>query len=249
VRRSIPVPIHPPDREVILSVPSPWSGRLRDAVLLFIPPASRDRLPRRLAQLLTGLVLFGVSDALMVLAHLGIDPWDVFHQGLSRHTGIPIGTWSILVGIGVLFLWIPLRQRPGIGTLLNVVLVGAVIDLILGTVAPPHGLVVRSAFLVVGVFFNGVATGCYIGAGLGPGPRDGLMMGLAARGHPIRVVRTAIEVTVLGAGWLLGGNVGVGTLVYALSIGPLAHVFIPRFTLAPSAAGAPVPGDPATTAG
>jgi uncharacterized membrane protein YczE len=211
---------------------SAWRERIRAAALLFIPPASRNRLPRRMTQLLAGLVLFGVSDGFLVLAHLGIDPWDVFHQGLSLHTGIPIGTWSILVGLAVLLFWIPLRQRPGLGTLLNVVLVGGVLDLVLGLFAPPHALPVRIALLVAGVFLNGVATGLYIGAGLGPGPRDGLMMGIAARGYSLRAARTAIEVTVLAAGWLLGGNVGWGTLLYALSIGPLAHVFIPRFEVA-----------------
>jgi uncharacterized membrane protein YczE len=183
----------------------------------------------RLAQLYGGLVLYGVSSSLLVLARLGLDPWDVFHQGLARHTPFAIGTWAILVGAAVLLLWIPLRQRPGIGTVSNVVLIGATMDLVLGHVHPPHGLAARIACLVVGVFLNGVATGAYIGAGLGPGPRDGLMTGLAARGHSIRVVRTGLEVTVLVTGWLLGGTVGVGTVLYALSIGPLAHVFIPLF--------------------
>jgi uncharacterized membrane protein YczE len=183
----------------------------------------------RLAQLYCGLVLYGVSSSLLVLAGLGLDPWDVFHQGLARHTSLAIGTWAILVGVVVLLLWIPLRQRPGIGTLSNVVLVGGVMDLVLGHVHAPHALGVRVACLVCGVFLNGVATGAYIGAGLGPGPRDGLMTGLAARGHSIRVVRTGIELTVLATGWLLGGTVGVGTVLYALSIGPLAHVFVPFF--------------------
>jgi uncharacterized membrane protein YczE len=209
----------------------PWLERARGAALLFVPPASRNRLPRRFVQLLAGLVLYGVSDSLLVLAHLGLDPWDVFHQGLSRHTGIPIGTWSILVGVAVLFLWIPLRQRPGIGTLLNAVLIGSVMDVVLSAIAPPSALASRIALLAAGVFFNGVATGCYIGAGLGPGPRDGLMVGMAARGYSLRVVRTSIELTVFAAGWLLGGNVGWGTLVYALAIGPLAHVFIPLFSI------------------
>jgi len=127
----------------------------------------------------------------------------------------------------VLALWIPLRQRPGFGTISNVVVVGAVIDLCLATIPAPHGLPLRTTFLLSGVFLNGVATGAYIGAGLGPGPRDGLMMGLAARGHSIRVVRTTLELGALASGWLLGGTVGVGTVVYALSIGPLAHIFIP----------------------
>jgi uncharacterized membrane protein YczE len=183
----------------------------------------------RLAQLYAGLLLYGFSSSLLVLAGLGLDPWDVFHQGLSRTLGLAIGTWAILVGAVVLLLWIPLRQRPGIGTLSNVLLVGGTMDVVLGHVHAPHSMAGRIACLVCGVFLNGVATGAYIGAGLGPGPRDGLMTGLAARGHSIRVVRTGIELTVLATGWILGGTVGVGTVVYALSIGPLAHVFVPLF--------------------
>jgi uncharacterized membrane protein YczE len=183
----------------------------------------------RLAQLYGGLLLYGVSSSLLVLAGLGLDPWNVFHQGLSRTIGLAIGTWAIVVGAAVLLLWIPLRQRPGIGTLSNVVLVGGTMDVVLGHVNAPHAMAPRVACLVCGVLLNGVATGAYIGAGLGPGPRDGLMTGLAARGHSIRVVRTGLELAVLATGWLLGGTVGVGTLLYALSIGPLAHVFIPLF--------------------
>jgi len=184
----------------------------------------------RLVQLYLGLVLYGISSSLLVLATLGLDPWDVFHQGLSRTFGLAIGTWAIIVGAVVLLLWIPLRQRPGIGTVSNVVLVGLTMNIVLGHVGAPHAMAARIACLVCGVFLNGVATGAYIGAGLGPGPRDGLMTGIAARGHSIRVVRTGLEVTVLVTGWLLGGTVGVGTVVYALSIGPLAHVFIPLFS-------------------
>ena len=184
----------------------------------------------RLVQLYAGLVLYGVSSSLLVLADLGLDPWDVFHQGLSRTFGLAIGTWAIIVGVVVLLLWIPLHQRPGIGTVSNVVLVGLTMDVVLGHVHAPHGMTARVACLVCGVFLNGVATGAYIGAGLGPGPRDGLMTGLAARGHSIRVVRTGLEVAVLATGWLLGGTVGLGTVLYALSIGPLAHVFIPLFS-------------------
>jgi uncharacterized membrane protein YczE len=187
-------------------------------------------MPRRLIQLFTGLVLYGVSDSMLLLAGLGVDPWDVLHQGLARRTGVPIGTWAIIVGAAVLLLWIPLRQRPGLGTLCNVVLIGVVIDGVLAAVTPPHSLAVRAAVMVSGVALNGVATGLYIGAGLGPGPRDGLMTGYAARGHSLRLVRTCIEVTVLLVGWLLGGTVGVGTLVYAACIGPLAHFFVPLFT-------------------
>jgi uncharacterized membrane protein YczE len=194
-------------------------------------------MPARLAQLLFGLVLYGASSSLLVLAGLGLDPWDVFHQGLARHSPLAIGTWAIVVGAAVLLLWIPLRQRPGIGTLLNVVLVGGTMDVVLGIFSPPHALAPRIALLVAGVFLNGVATGAYIGAGLGPGPRDGLMTGLAARGHSIRVVRTGLELTVLVTGFLLGGTVGIGTVVYALAIGPLAHVFIPLFARTPRPAG------------
>jgi uncharacterized membrane protein YczE len=199
-------------------------------------------LGRRLVQLYAGLVLYGVSSSLLVLARLGLDPWDVFHQGLARHTPLAIGTWAIVVGALVLLLWIPLRQRPGIGTVSNVVLIGGTMDLVLGHVGSPHALGWRVALLVAGVGLNGVATGAYIGAGLGPGPRDGLMTGLAARGHSIRLVRTCLEVTVLVTGFLLGGTVGVGTVLYAVSIGPLAHVFIPLFSRAPQPAPALEPG-------
>ncbi|MBX5474494.1 MAG: hypothetical protein IRZ20_05720 [Thermoleophilia bacterium] len=190
-------------------------------------------LPRRLVQLYLGLVLYGLSSSLLVLAGLGLDPWDVFHQGLARHTPLAIGTWAIVVGALVLLLWIPLRQRPGIGTLSNVVVIGAVMDVVLAVTPTPRALGWRVVCLVAGVVLSGVATGAYIGAGLGPGPRDGLMTGLAARGHSIRVVRTAIELTVLVTGWLLGGTVGVGTVLYAVSIGPLAHVFIPLLAREP----------------
>src|SRR6266702_2330585 len=184
-------------------------------------------MPRRLVQLLAGLILYGVSDSMLLLAGLGVDPWDVLHQGLARRTGVPVGTWAIIAGAVVLLLWIPLRQRPGLGTLCNVVLIGLVINLVLAVVTPPHALPVQVAVMASGVVLNGVATGLYIGAGLGPGPRDGLMTGFAARGHSLRLVRTCIEITVLAAGWLLGGTVGVGTVVYAVCIGPLAHVFVP----------------------
>jgi uncharacterized membrane protein YczE len=186
---------------------------------------------RRLSQLYAGLVLYGVSDGMLLAAGLGVDPWDVFHQGLSRRIGLSVGTWVIVVGAAVLALWIPLRQRPGFGTLSNVVVIGVGVDAFLALVDQPHALAGQVGLLACGVFLNGVATGCYIGAGLGPGPRDGLMVGLAARGHSIRAVRTGIEVTVLVAGYLLGGTVGVGTVVYALCIGPLAHVFVPAFAI------------------
>lgn len=196
---------------------------------------------RRLSQLYAGLALYGFSDGLLLLGGLGVDPWDVFHQGLSRQLGLGVGTWSIIVGACVLALWFPLRQRPGLGTLSNVVVIGVVINLTLATIPAPHDLVLRTAAMLGGVVLNGVATGAYIGAGLGPGPRDGVMTGFAARGHSIRVVRTLMEVTVLAAGWLLGGTVGVGTVAYALGIGPLAHVFIPLLRIRYRREGALIP--------
>ncbi len=189
--------------------------------------------PRRLVQLYAGLVLYGASDGMMLLAGLGVDPWDVFQQGLSRRLGLGVGTWAIIVGAAVLVFWVPLRQRPGFGTLSNVVVIGATIDVVMALAPPPHGLALRAVLLVGGVALNGVATGAYIGAGLGPGPRDGLMTGLARRGHSIRLVRTGIELVVLTSGWFLGGTVGLGTVLYALSIGPLAHVFIPLLAIDP----------------
>jgi len=172
---------------------------------------------------------------MLLLAGLGVDPWDVLHQGLSRRIGLGVGTWAIIVGVGVLLLWVPMRQRPGLGTVCNVVVVGLVIDVMLSTIHRVHGLSAQIAVMVGAVSLNGIATGAYIGAGLGPGPRDGLMTGLAARGHSIRVVRTSIELTVLAAGWMLGGSVGVGTVVYALGIGPIAHMSIPRLAIRVSA--------------
>ena len=203
-----------------------------------MPPPPRLR---RLSQLYLGLALYGFSDGLLLLAGLGVDPWDVFHQGLSRQLGLGVGTWSIIVGACVLALWLPLRQRPGFGTLSNVVVIGLVINLTLAAIPAPHDIALRAAAMICGVVLNGVATGAYIGAGLGPGPRDGVMTGFAARGHSIRVVRTSMELTVLAAGWLLGGTVGVGTVAYALGIGPLAHVFIPLLRIGDRRDGALIP--------
>jgi uncharacterized membrane protein YczE len=216
---------------------------------VLISPPPRDRLPRRLGQLFAGLILYGVSDAMLVLAGLGLDPWDVLHQGLARLTGIPIGTWSIFVGAAVLLMWIPLRQRPGVGTACNVVVIGSVIDVVLAVVPAPHGLALRWLTLVCGVLLNGVATACYIGAGLGPGPRDGLMTGIAGRGHSLRAVRTGIELTVLATGWLLGGTVGSGTVLYAVSIGPVVHLLLPRLTVARAPVSPVTPATPAPLAG
>ncbi len=193
---------------------------------------STNILARRLVSLYVGLVLFGGSVALMLRSGLGLDPWDVLHQGLSHRTGLRFGWVVIAVGALVLLLWLPLKQRPGLGTVSNVVVVGLAADAALSIIGHPRSLVLQFVFLAAGILANGIATGLYIGAGLGPGPRDGLMTGLAARGHSIRMVRTAIEVSVLAVGWLLGGSVGVGTVLYAVSIGPLAHFFIPRLAIA-----------------
>jgi uncharacterized membrane protein YczE len=190
-------------------------------------------MARRLVQLYVGLALYGLGIALQVSSGLGNDPWDVFHQGLSRRFGLSIGAWIIIAGAVVMLAWLPLRQRPGIGTISNVLLIGVFADLFLWLLPAPDALAARSAYLVVADLMGGVATGCYIGAGLGPGPRDGLMTGIAARGHSVRVVRTGIELTVLAAGWLLGGTVGIGTLLYAVAIGPLTHVFLPVLTIKP----------------
>ena len=189
------------------------------------------RVPRRSAQLLLGLALYGFSNALLVVAGLGLGPWDVLHQGVSRLTPLTIGQVTIVVGALVMLLWIPLRQRPGVGTVANALLVGVFLDLSLALLATPHALWLRLLLVVLGVGLNGVATACYLGAGLGPGPRDGLMTGYAARGHSVRVVRTSIEVAVLVVGAALGGTVGVGTIAYALGIGPLAHALLPLLAL------------------
>jgi uncharacterized membrane protein YczE len=190
-------------------------------------PLLGDRARRRLVQLFAGLALYGFSMAMMIEATLGLNPWDVFHQGVAEHTGWSFGVVTIVVGAVVLLLWIPLRQRPGIGTVSNVIVIGVAVDASLWLLPTPESLAVRIAFLVVGVVLNGIASGAYIGARLGPGPRDGLMTGLVDRtGRSVRLVRTALELAVLGVGWALGGSVGVGTILYALAIGPLVHVFL-----------------------
>ena len=194
-------------------------------------PMPADRRPARLALLLAGLALYGVSSGLMLRAELGQNPWGVLHQGLSRTLGLQVGTWTIIVGALVLLLWWPLRLRPGTGTLANALLIGLAMNWTLDIVPDAHTLPVQVPLLLAGVVLNGVATGAYIGAGLGAGPRDGLATGIAGRGHSLRLVRTSIEMTVLAAGWLLGGTVGLGTLLYALAIGPITHVTIPALRL------------------
>lgn len=192
----------------------------------------QGRLIRRLAQLYTGLVCYGVSMALLVRSGLGVMPWDVLHQGLTRQLGLTLGTWSIITGVVVLLLWAPLRQWPGLGTVSNVLVVGLSVDAALSVLPDARWLPVQIGYLVGGVLLNGFATASYVGVGLGPGPRDGLMTGLTVRtGRPLLLVRTCIEGTVLVAGWFLGGTVGVATLVYALGIGTLVHWLLPLFTV------------------
>jgi uncharacterized membrane protein YczE len=192
----------------------------------------------RAAVLLVGLSGYGFSMAMMVRAGLGLDPWDVFHQGLAGHTGMTIGMASAVVGVGVLLAWIPLRNRPGIGTLANVVVIAVTVDAGMALLPTPTSLPVRIALMLAAVLLNALSTVLYVGAGLGPGPRDGLMTGLVVRtGLSVRLVRTSIEATVLVLGWLLGGTVGVGTVVYAFGIGPLVQMFLrvtPRRVLAVS---------------
>jgi hypothetical protein len=189
-------------------------------------------MTRRLVQLYAGLVLYGASMALMIRAGLGLDPWDVLHQGIAERLPLSFGMVTIAVGALVLLAWIPLRQRPGVGTVSNVIVIGLAVDAALAVLPAPDALALRVAFMLAAVGLNGVATAAYIGARLGPGPRDGLMTGLVRRtGRSVRLVRTSIEVTVLAAGWLLGGTVGVGTVAYALGIGPLVHVLLPALTV------------------
>ena len=212
----------PPERR-----PSAEPAATLGAIRRLLAPVPPDRRLGRSVQLSAGLVLYGVTVAMMVLAGLGLAPWDVLHQGFSRTFGLGIGTWSVLASFVVLLGWWPLRQRPGVGTVANAVVVGIVIDLVLWLADPPEALWARIALLAGGVVGNGVATGLYIGAGLGAGARDGLSTAIAARGHSMRVVRTGIEAAVLAAGVLLGGTAGVGTILYALAIGPITHRTIP----------------------
>ncbi|NYF17123.1 putative membrane protein YczE [Microbacterium sp. AK009] len=200
----------------------------------------------RLIRLLTGLVLYGAGCALTIEAGLGVDPWTVFAEGLSRQSGLGIGWVTNLVGVGVLLLWIPLRQRPGVGTVANILLVGTSMQVALGLIPPaPDHIVAQAALLVGSILIVAVGCGLYIGARFGPGPRDGLMTGMHARfGWPIWACRGVVELTVLLIGWLLGGTVGVGTVVFAVAIGPLVHLTLPMFdTARPGSPPAPATGD------
>jgi uncharacterized membrane protein YczE len=197
-------------------------------------PAAVDtagRLVERLARCITGLALFGVGTALIVRGDLGLAPWDVFHQGISHQTGIGIGNVIILTGLALMLLWIPLRERPGLGTVLNAIEIGLVVGLVLPLLPEPDHLAVRFVCMAGGIVLIAVGSGFYIGSGLGPGPRDGLMTGLARRGLSIRAARTGIELTVMSIGFALGGSVGIGTAAFAFGIGPLVQVFLPRLTV------------------
>lgn len=204
-------------------------------MLPFGASASDRRLGRRLIQLYAGLVLYGASSALLVKAGLGLEPWNVLHQGLAGLTGLSMGVVLTIVGASVLLLWIPLRQRPGLGTVSNVLVIGVAMDATLAVLPDARSLVLRVALLLAGIALNGVATGLYIAANLGPGPRDGLMTGLHRRtGRSIRLIRTVVEAAVVATGFALGGTVGVGTVLYALSIGPLAQLFLRVFAVPPA---------------
>ncbi len=201
-----------------------------------MPPGSLDSrwapsivLPR-LPGLVAGLVVFGFGIALMVQARLGLGPWEVFHQGLGRLVGLQIGTISILVGIPILAAWWPLGERPGVGTVINIGLIGVATNLALGVIPPAAGTAAQLAMMLAGVSTIGIGSGLYLAADLGPGPRDGLMTGLHLRfGWSIRRARTAIELSVLVAGFLAGGTIGLGTVTFALGIGPLVQVTLRLF--------------------
>ncbi len=203
---------------------------------VFIENPPRHEMPARLTRLFIGLVLFGIGVALMVRAELGLSPWEVLHQGLSFKTGILLGTMGIIIGLLVLVFWVPLREKLGLGTVSNVMLIGVVIDLTLWQLPEFTSTPVRWILLLGGVSLIGLATSLYIGAGLGPGPRDGLMTGLAKRGWPIGIVRIGIELLVLLVGWLLGGTVGVGTVLFAFGVGPIVHMTLPWLTVQPAPA-------------
>lgn len=205
-----------------------------------------ERLLERLVRCVGGLALFGIGISLIIGADLGAAPWDVFHQGLAAQTGIGIGTVIIIVGALLLLLWIPLRERPGLGTVLNAVEIGLVVNVVLPLLPDTDRLVPRVALMLAGIVLVAIGSGLYIGSGLGPGPRDGLMTGLARLGSSIRVARTGIELTVVVAGLALGGAIGVGTALFAFGIGPLVQVFLPRLTVptttnGPRPAATPIP--------
>ncbi|MGB8859682.1 MAG: hypothetical protein WCC60_10525 [Ilumatobacteraceae bacterium] len=209
-------------------MPGPPASRVVASLFLPLPT---DRLPERIIRCIAGLALFGFGISCFLTAELGLAPWDVFHQGLSQRTGIPVGIVIEITGVIILLLWIPLRERMGLGTLLNAVEIGLVVFLIDDHLPHTDLLLPRLAYLLAGLLSIGVGSGFYIGAGLGSGPRDGLMLGLSKRGISVRVARTAIELVVLLAGIALGGTIGLGTVAFTFGIGPLVQFFMPRMRL------------------
>lgn len=206
-----------------------WGG-YGAAMFLRVP---RNEVARRLPQVVLGLVLFGVGVAMMKASELGLGPWNVFHEGIAERTSLSLGQVIIVVGVLVTVLFIPLREQIGIGTVLNALIIGNTVDVALWLVDEPSAIAARIALMVAGPVVIGLGSGLYIGGGLGPGPRDGVMTGLAKRGIQIWRARTGIEITVLVLGLLLGGTAGVGTVWFAFGIGPLVQRFLPRFTLPP----------------
>jgi uncharacterized membrane protein YczE len=196
-------------------------------------PSWRE-LVRRMPRLLVGIVFLGTGIAMMVRSRLGLSPWDVLHQGIARHTGLSIGVVLIGLGVLILLLWIPLRQRFGIGTVVNTLTAGLVADVALEVIDVPGLLVLRWLLLLGGVLVIAFGMSLYISAGLGPGPRDGLMTGIAAKGFTLWIVRTVLELIALGIGFALGGDIGVGTVLFAFAIGPLGHFFLERLHLGPA---------------
>jgi uncharacterized membrane protein YczE len=194
---------------------------------------SPDRPVQRLARCVVGLALFGLGISMFVTAELGLAPWDVFHQGIAHHTGVSLGWVIEIVGCLLLLLWIPLRQRPGVGTIINALEIGLVVNLIGDHLPSTDLLIPRLAYVVGAVVVIAVGSGLYIGAGLGTGPRDGIMVGLVRRGYSVRLVRTGLEALVMVAGFTLGGHIGVGTVAFMVGIGPLVHVTVPRLTMKP----------------
>ena len=200
-----------------------------DLHVVTVPSAAELR--RRLPNLVVGIVVLSAGITLVLQARLGVSAYDVLHQGLATVTGLSFGTVVVLLGLAILVVWIPIGQRFGLGTILNAVTVGFIVDVFLGWVTAPAALAARWPMLLGGIVVTALGTGLYIGAGLGPGPRDGLMTGIAARGHPLWLVRTGLEASALLVGWALGGDVGIGTLLFAVMIGPLSHWFLARLHL------------------
>ena len=196
----------------------------------------RDRLGRRLVRCLVGLALFAVGISLQMNANIGAPPWDVFHQGVAKQVEISIGKIIVITGFALLLLWIPLKQKPGLGTILNALEIGLVADVALEIIPEPNNILIRIVMVIVGIVTVAIGTGLYIGSALGPGPRDGLMTGLAKHGIPIRIGRTVIEVAVLIIGVSLGGQVGIATFAFAFGVGPLVHFFLPRLAVSSGSA-------------